>query len=153
VKRGQMGDERAKAALLEAINRGQKLVGYSGHGSSNVWRGNLLTADDAKAMQNRSRLSLFVMMSCLNGYFIDPRAESLSESLMKSDGGAIAVWASSSMTFPVGQDQMAAEFYRQLFGDRTMRLGDAIRAAKRATPDDDIRRTWILLGDPTTRLK
>jgi hypothetical protein len=57
------------------------------------------------------------------------------------------------MTLPVGQDQMAAEFYRQLFGDRTLRLGDATRAAKRATEDGDIRRTWILLGDPTMRLK
>jgi len=28
-----------------------------------------------------------------------------------------------------------------------------MRAAKAATKDLDVRRTWILFGDPTTRLK
>src|SRR5262249_3620862 len=67
IKRGQMGDVAAKAALLEALNRGQKLVSYAGHGSMNVWRGNLLTNDDALELHNGQRLSLFLMMDCLNG--------------------------------------------------------------------------------------
>jgi hypothetical protein len=33
------------------------------------------------------------------------------------------------------------------------RLGDAVRAAKSATPDADVRRTWILFGDPSMTLK
>jgi len=32
---------------VEAINRGQKLVNYTGHGSVNQWRGNLLVNEDA----------------------------------------------------------------------------------------------------------
>jgi hypothetical protein len=41
---------------------------------------------------------------------------------------------------------------RALFAGTTT-LGDATRAAKAATPDMDVRRTWILLGDPTTKLR
>jgi hypothetical protein len=33
------------------------------------------------------------------------------------------------------------------------RLGDAIRQALATTTDPDIRATWILLGDPTMRVR
>jgi hypothetical protein len=32
-------------------------------------------------------------------------------------------------------------------------LGEAIAHAKAAASDRDVRRSWILFGDPTTRLK
>jgi hypothetical protein len=34
-----------------------------------------------------------------------------------------------------------------------MRLGEAARQAKLATSDLDVRRTWMLLGDPTMRVR
>ena len=154
VKRGQMGDTTAKAVLLQALARGQKLAAYSGHGSANSWRGNLLTNADAIAMTNSDKLTVFVMMNCLNGYFHDPQTDSLAEALLKSEqGGAIAVWASSAMTFPEGQSLMNQSLYRLLFGDANLRLGDAVRISKAATQEMDARRTWILLGDPTMRLR
>jgi hypothetical protein len=48
---------------------------------------------------------------------------------------------------------MNAEFYRLLFGGQPLRLGDAARNAKAATTDLDVRRTWILLGDPAMRVR
>jgi len=48
---------------------------------------------------------------------------------------------------------MNQELYRQLFGSRGLRLGDAIKSAKAAISDGDVRRSWILLGDPTMRLR
>jgi hypothetical protein len=49
---------------------------------------------------------------------------------------------------------MNQQFYQQLFsGGAGMRLGDAARAAKAATSDSDVRRTWMLLGDPSMRLR
>ena len=154
VKRGQLGDATAKAVLLQALARGQKLAAYSGHGSANSWRGNLLTNADASALTNSGRLTVFVMMNCLNGYFHDPQSDSLAEALLKADqGGAIAVWASSAMTFPDGQSLMNQSLYRLLFGTANLRLGDAVRISKTATQEIDARRTWILLGDPTMRLR
>jgi hypothetical protein len=40
-----------------------------------------------------------------------------------------------------------------LFGGQPMRLGDATRNAKAATSYMDVRRTWILLGDPAMRVR
>ncbi len=155
INRGQIGTEKAKEEMMEAINRGQKLVNYVGHGSVTEWRGNLLENEDAAQMKNRDHLSVFVMMTCLNGYFDDPGLESLGEALMKAErGGAVAVWASSGTTMPGGQALINRQLYLTFFGrGGAVRLGEATRAAKEATTDLDIRRTWILIGDPTMRLR
>ena len=79
--------------------------------------------------------------------------DSLAEALLKSRGGAVAVWASSAMSYAEAQAPMNAEFYRQVFAGSPLRLGDAAVRAKAATADVDVRRSWVLLGDPTMRLK
>src|SRR5262249_52253557 len=139
--------------LFAAIGRGEKLVNYAGHGSMNLWRGSLLTADEARAMQNE-QLPVFVLMNCLNGYYVDAAGDALGEGLLKAEhGGAIAVWASSGLTEPQAQALMNAELYRALFQKRGTTLGEAIRQAKATTNNIDLRKTWILFGDPTLQLK
>jgi hypothetical protein len=54
------------------------------------------------------------------------------------------------MTEPPPQQEMARRLYEQLAGGN-LRLGDALVGAKAATADQDVRRTWLLLGDPTMR--
>jgi len=153
LKRGQMDENAIKSALFDRINHGQRMVSYHGHGNVDSWRGNLLSSNNAALLVNKDHLPVFVMMSCLNGYFNDVVVESLSESLMKAQGGAVAVWASSSMTYPAGQELMNQELYRLLKADRDSTLGEAVIRAKAATLDLDVRRTWVLFGDPTMRLK
>jgi Peptidase family C25 len=98
---GGLDDATAKSQLLEAVNRGQKIVNYTGHGSVDNWKGQLLTNEDALGLTNADGLSLFITMTCLNGYYQDPVLDGLAESLMKANrGGAVAVWASSGMTMP-----------------------------------------------------
>ena len=95
------------------------------------------------------------MMTCLNGYFHDSATESLGEALVKSKGGAIAVWASTGMTVPTSQAIINEELLRMVLGGggRTLTLGEATMRAKASMVDMDVRRTWVLLGDPTTRLR
>lgn len=112
----------------------------------------MFSANDALQLRNQSP-ALFVIMNCLNGYFQDPASDSLAEALMKSPGGAVAVWASSAMTYADSQAPMNAEFYRQLFATSRPRLGDAAVRAKASTSDLDVRRSWMLFGDPTMRFK
>jgi hypothetical protein len=73
--------------------------------------------------------------------------------LKTTRGGAVAVWASSAMTFPDQQARLNSELYRQMFAGGAMPLGDLARRAKAAASDPDVRRTWVLLGDPTMRIK
>ncbi|MFC2172816.1 C25 family cysteine peptidase, partial [Acidobacteriota bacterium] len=154
ILRGQMDNTTAKTSVLDAINEGRLLVNYIGHGSVEVWRGSLLTSDDDTDMSNERRLPLFINMTCLNGHFHDLYTKSLAEALMlDEDGGAVAVWASSGLTLPDNQIGVNQELIRLLFDDESPRLGTAVMHAKKGTEDLDVRRTWILFGDPTMRLK
>ncbi|MFY9611596.1 MAG: C25 family cysteine peptidase [Blastocatellia bacterium] len=158
LRRGQWGSG-ASDRLVESLNRGQMLVNYTGHGSSNMWRGQLLSSTDARRLTNGDRLQLFVIMTCLNGYFHDASVDSLAESLMKAErGGAVAVWASSAMTVPNTQALMNQELYRLIFAPdkadaQSLTLGEAIARAKASVIDSDLRGSWILFGDPTMKLK
>ncbi|HJQ27235.1 MAG TPA: C25 family cysteine peptidase, partial [Blastocatellia bacterium] len=124
-----------------------------------VWRGSLLTVDSVPLLTNQQALPVVISMTCLNNLFNDPRAASLGESLLLWErGGAVAVWASSAQTVPQGQALMNQEFIRQLFQTASIKsqpitLGEAARRAKAAVGDSDVRRSWVLLGDPLMRIK
>jgi Peptidase family C25 len=155
ISRSQLGTAAAKQQLSESLNQGPALVNYLGHGSVDLWRGNLLNAEDARALRNGARLPVVVTMTCLNGYFHDPALDSLAEAfLLAEDGGAVAVWASSGMTGAGGQALMNQELYRWLFTDNgsngaSLTLGEATVQAKAAARNVELRRTWTLFGDPT----
>ncbi|MCJ7442540.1 MAG: C25 family cysteine peptidase, partial [Thermoanaerobaculaceae bacterium] len=143
----------AKDLLARQLNLGQTLVNYIGHGSNQVWHGNLLTTDEALTLRN-DWFPFVASMTCLNGYFQAPYGDSLAEALLKAPfGGAVAVWASSGLTEAKDQLPIDEAFVRLLFSGTPITLGDATLAAKKAASDMDVRRTWILFGDPTTRLR
>jgi subtilisin family serine protease len=145
----------ARSMLMQKLNAGRLLVNYIGHGSVDTWASEeLLTNADAAALTNSPRLPFVISMTCLNGFLHDPYTDSLAEALLKAErGGAIAVWASSGLTEPFGQAAMDKELIRLLFGGQSPTIGEATARAKTAVSDQDIRRTWILFGDPAMRLK
>jgi hypothetical protein len=75
------------------------------------------------------KLSFYLLMTCLNGYSQDPTRDSLAESLVKAQNGAIAAWASSGSTYASGQTEMSRDVVW------------------------DARRTWQLFGDPTVVIR
>jgi hypothetical protein len=154
LNRAQLGDELARKRILEELNRGPGLVNYTGHGSADSWRGGMLSEADAETLTNTAMPSIYLLMTCLNGYY-DAAGPSLGEALLKSgSGGAAAVWASTGMSLPLEQARVNQQFYRLAVANTTtkgtvLRLGDVVRQAKAATTDLDVRRTWVLLGDPS----
>jgi hypothetical protein len=148
-------DDAVHTQIVSDINQGPLVVNYIGHGSVEVWTGaSVLSTSDINSLSNSNRLPVFVMMTCLNGYFPNPARDSLAEALMRNNAsGAVAVWASSGMTEPSSQALMNQQLYQQLFGSNGMTLGAAVQKAKGSVTDMDVRRTWILFGDPTMRLR
>jgi hypothetical protein len=146
------GDPNTHSAILAAVNHGPRFVDWIGHGSVDLWRGEILTDADGTSLTN-SKLSLFTMMTCLNGYFTDPQLPSLAESLLTSPGGAVAVWASSGMTSPEEHIPMDRELYQRFARQPLLTLGQAIQHAKAATSVLDVRQTWTLFGDPAMRVR
>jgi Peptidase family C25 len=91
-------------------------------------------------------------LTCLNGFFQDLYSPSLAEAVLaRPTGGAFGVWASSGFTEPVDQLPMGRAFLTNLL-ERGMSVGEAARRAKALSPSPDVRRSWILFGDPTWQL-
>jgi len=141
-------------AIIDAFNRGSILTTYIGHGSNEIWSSYIFTSANAAALNNGNRLPFVVALNCFNGYFHDLYTDSLAEALLRNpNGGAIGVWASSGQTETPQQLILNAEFNRRAFGTVPATIGDAAIAAKAATSDSDVRKLWILFGDPTIKLK
>jgi hypothetical protein len=148
-----VGLAAARQQVLAALQAGPGLVSYLGHGSAEFWRGDLLTAADARLLTNGDRLPLLLAMTCLNGLFTNPGVDCLAEAMVGNpNGGAVAAWASSGLCEPDSQALIAREFVRLLSGGGpAATIGEAAARAKAATADPDVRRTWILFGDPAMR--
>ncbi len=142
-RRGDPG--ATSAALVGKLNAGPFVVNYVGHGSVEVWDG-LFDSTQAAALTN-AHPSVYVIMNCLNGFFHDLYTTSMAEALLEAPGGgAVAVWASSTLADFAPQPAFDQEF---LMGIGRMSLGEAAVAAKRSITDLETRRTWLLFGDPT----
>jgi hypothetical protein len=144
----------ANADLLNSLNvQGQAIVNYTGHGSEAVWAGGLFSSTDAGGLTNGSRVPFVVSMTCLNGFFQDVYGTALAKALIEAPGGgALAVWASSGLTDSGSQAAMNQALIKALFGTQPVTIGEAAATAKTAAGNLDARRTWILFGDPATRL-
>lgn len=144
----------ANLDLLNSLNnQGAAVVNYVGHGAQTTWAGGLFSSADASGLTNGAMVPFVVSMTCLNGYFQDVFATSLAKSLIGAPGGgALAVWASSGLTDSASQGALNQGLMKALFGAAPMTIGEAAAAAKKAVGDLDVRRTWILFGDPAVRL-
>ncbi len=152
-------EANAGANVVTAINSGKYIVNYSGHGNAGAWSvdAGFFSKSQAAQLNNGNNISIFTMLSCLNGYFIDPYTSqtSLSEVLMENaNGGAAATWASAGLTTPDIQEVMATRFYSQIGAGSLTRIGDLVNDAKTTISfGRDVRLSWVLLGDPTMKVR
>jgi uncharacterized repeat protein (TIGR01451 family) len=149
-----MDPATASQEIIAAINSGALLVNYTGHGSEQQWSfSDLLDNTSAAALTNGNRLPVFLIMDCLNGFFHDVFAESLSSALLFApNGGAVGVWASSGFTTAPPQASMDQALLTALAANPSQPIGRAIITAKANILDPDVRRTWIFFGDPAMRV-
>ena len=151
----QLGAE-TRPRVLDALNSGLSYLNYVGHGGAAVWASeNVWNSWDAASLQAQSLQPLLLTLNCLNGYFVAPSFDSLSESLLKAEGrGAIAAFSPSGLSL----DGPAHEYHRALMQELTsgqhQRLGDAVLAAQRTYAASglmpELLGIYHLLGDPAT---
>jgi uncharacterized repeat protein (TIGR01451 family) len=150
-----MSTDAAKQAIIAAINSGQLLVNYAGHGSEEQWSGDdLFSNTDVTSLTNSSSLPVFLIMNCLNGLFQDVYEEPLAVTLMLAPNrGAVAVLASSGLNQPSPQTTFDKLIVQNALHSPYLALGDAILKAKSGITDLSVRRTFNLLGDPAMEIK
>lgn len=144
----------AQHQLIDGINSGQLLVNYLGHGSEEQWSGSdILDTKTVASLTNGSQLPVFLIMDCLNGFFQDVYAQSLGVTLLLTpNGGAVAVVASSSLNSPAPQTKLDKLLVGNSF-EKKSTIGESLVKAKSQISDTDVRRTYILFGDPAMQMK
>jgi uncharacterized repeat protein (TIGR01451 family) len=150
-----VGVLNARGQIANSINSGQVLVNYLGHGSEEQWAGpDIFDENTVNSLTNGSQLPVFLIMDCLNGLFQDVYAQPLGVSLILApNGGGVAVLASSGLNQPTPQTNLDAMVVQSAFSANGIALGDAIVKAKSNIADPDVRRTFVLFGDPAMKVK
>jgi uncharacterized repeat protein (TIGR01451 family) len=140
--------------IVSAINSGQLLVNYMGHGSEDQWAGSdIFDSTSVNSLTNGSQLPVFLIMDCLNGFFQDVYMQPLGTTLLLApNGGGVAVLASSGLNQPSPQTSLDT-FIVQNALNANATLGQSILKAKSNISDADVRRTFVLFGDPAMQVK
>ena len=147
-----VGTTAAQSDIIASINSGQGLVNYLGHGSEEEWSGSdIFDENTVNSLTNSSQTPVFLIMNCLNGYFQDVYAQPLAVTLLLApNGGAAAVLASSGLNQAPPQTVLDTLV---VSGNQRLTLGESLLKAKSGITDPDVRRTYILFGDPAMRVK
>lgn len=158
----QLGSAAAtRDEIKKAINSGTLITNYYGHGSVRTWANeNLFSADDVPSLRNDNKGTFLLTLSCINGYFVDPRDDfsGLAEVMFRErQRGAIAVFSGSGEAYPSPVLALGRGTYSSLFLDHNTTLGTFANAGLvkmyASYPDlwDHVL-FYLVFGDPATQL-
>ena len=147
-------------SVNEAINRqlfkGSLIVNYTGHGGPENWaQERVFNREDMAELSNKERLPLFITATCDFSVYDDPDAVTAGEVLITNpNGGAIALVTTSRLVFSSSNRIINNSYIQNLLpvGGSVPTIGEALRRAKNAIPQNANNRKFTLLGDPCTRL-
>jgi uncharacterized repeat protein (TIGR01451 family) len=152
---GALGTTTTQQDIVAGINSGQLFVNYLGHGSEDQWSGaDIFNTGSVSSLTNGSQLPVFLIMNCLNGFFIDLYMPPLGVSLLLApNGGAVAVLASTGLNQPGPQTKLDKLVVQNALQAQPLTLGESILKAKSQISDVNVRRTFVLFGDPAMVVK
>lgn len=146
----------ATADLLDQINRGTLLINFFGHGDPNTWAHEQVftKSRDLARITNGNRLPLWVAATCTWGKYDNPTIPSMSEEMIWSESGGIAVLAASRAVFAFQNELFVDRFFCNLFhnaddNQRSRRIGDAVVMAVGGGSNDQ---KYHIFGDPSLQL-
>jgi hypothetical protein len=152
----------SRTAIINAINAGRLLVNYTGHAAIDYWASEIIfETGDVSSLANTGKYPFFVSLTCQDGYFIRSQFPplnypSLAETLIRADNaGSIASFSPTGNGLANGHDLLAKSLYTSIYTNGTTLLGPATSFAKTQVTAGyyDLIDTFMLFGDPATRLK
>ena len=152
----------AQDKLLDAINTGVLFMNYIGHSATDGLAHDLLVCNsdacNLDSLTNGERLPVVTAMTCFVNNFADPFNDVLGEMLvMKSSGGAIAVWGPTGLSLNSEAVALDKKLFQAVFGAGKKVLGDAVLKAlgefKQGGGQTFILDIYNIVGDPALRIR
>lgn len=155
---GETTNLEHQTSIRDALDEGQLLVHFLGHGGRYIWRTgpsdlktnrDLFTLEHLDTLAPSSRLPVVLSLTCYSAPFDHPSADSIGEKFLRLPGrGAVAVVGAAWRNAPaVALDRALVEEFT-----RPGRIGDAFLRAKRRLGFRDPVELYNLLGDPAAPL-
>jgi hypothetical protein len=145
--------------IISDINAGMLLTNYVGHGDVTDWTGDgLFDPSYISLLTNRKKLTFVMALDCLNGYFSQPFMYSLGEEfVIAKNKGAIASFVPSGLGYTWEHAILGSNVFSSIFQQGNTILGVITTQSKinayTQGATGDLVRTYVLIGDPATRLK
>ncbi|MFK8012311.1 MAG: C25 family cysteine peptidase [Marinicellaceae bacterium] len=151
--------DKSRDLLFNGWQNGFSLTNFIGHGSPTQWsQQGILASGDLAGLFNENYSTLIGTSTCYSSYFVAPSTNSLSLNLMNGfngrQNGAVAIHGASTLSSYSGNEIFANHVLEQQLQGET--LGKAILSARilsRNLGYNDQVINWVLLGDPTLRIK
>lgn len=144
--------------IISSMNKGVMISNYIGHGLMDRWSGSkgLFKPENVQGLNNENKWLFAMMLSCINGYFVDPNKYSLAEEFLLARGGAVGALAPSKVSY-LGEDTLlATEVFSVIFEEQQRNLGLITTQAKIAAYERgasaDLIKKFTLFGDPALNL-
>lgn len=145
----------ARADLASAIQSGQALVSYYGHGFPTAWGNSLLLSSSNLSAIANAPATAVVQFGCWGTYFVDPRYNALSNALLATPGGAAVLIGQNGLSYTHSDIELARRLLPRLsqmrVGDAMLTTSNELGAAGGAYLDVSI--GTQLMGDPTLQLR
>ncbi len=165
---GSCGYNRSQAVcqinqgIIDAINQGQLLINFSGHGTYGAWAHEWLfiNPDVNKLTNGNSKLGFTVISACDTAYFARFDNHGLEERLMRhTNGGIVGGFAPTTFDILSSQALLVQNFYDAIMQDRLTEVGVAGAIARARTyaalpwPFSEITAVGhAVMGDPALQL-
>ena len=139
------------------INEGTWLTTYIGHGSVGQWGKDDVFTVEAISQLDNATPPIVLQLTCLTGLFAHPQDTSLSEQMLRHEGGPVLIVAATSLTLSTHQESFANAFVQSLRDTENTHIGDAFQKAKLSLDINnnglrEISDTFVLLGDPSAMI-
>ncbi len=95
--KAEVGESAAESTAKAAIQAGQSIINYSGHGSHSGWACVPVDNDFIMGLTDTGAYPFTITNACQTGQFqYNSQGDCFSEAWLKSPGGAVASWAASN---------------------------------------------------------
>jgi len=109
--------------ICSALDQGIFILNHRDHGMESGWGDPYFTTDDFNSFSNGELLPVVFSINCLTGKF-DNNECFCEEFLRKADGGAVAIFGASRVSYSGYNDYLCRGFYDAMWPDFDTEIGD-----------------------------